>query len=67
MPSDIQAMSKNFPLSRSLTMLSSGIYHLEPVNATLDDKRHGSLKNMEPKPMIDVLTRVTQRWGGGGG
>lgn len=47
--SDIQVMRKNLPLSRSHVMGSSGLCHLESVNAIVDDKGHGSLKNMEPK------------------
>lgn len=30
-------------------MGSSGLCHLESVNAIVDDKGHGSLKNTEPK------------------
>lgn len=47
--SDIQVIRKNLPLSRSYVMGSSGLCHLESVNAIVDDKGHGSLKNMEPK------------------
>lgn len=47
--SNIQVMRKKLPLSRRHVMGSSGLYHLESVNAILVDKGHGLLKNMEPK------------------
>lgn len=47
--SNIQVMRKNLPLSRRHVMGSSGLCHLESVNAILDDKGHVSLKNMESK------------------